>query len=709
MHDENFWKLPEIYDYAREGIIPTETMLQQNRWNAYNGMSYGPNGKITTLNTRVLDIAVSQKKLDSLAQEISTAMKKMPSWAGGRMLLGLIDLRKGRLDEAKATFETLFPTFANQTGNNQYYVMYALREVGQELGAHDTCADLAIRYFEAALANSQNDGNEFQYTAGKPLMDLLKKQGRNAEARQLLIGGMKPGNQNNNNNPGYDAYRRIANAVSVGKEFQELGYPADAIKIYQKAMSNQEDLTQAKQYGGDQYLTQLKNALGKSLEQLKPESLAELLAPPAKPANSAKPKLAPTNPRTRRNSVVVEEPIEDFTSVDLIVGLESQDMMKTRMTSALVNLVGGLSKKPQLLEKTVAAIADARVRRPDDFGAAILATHIAVVSKDPAVRKAVIDDLVAMIDRLPLEPPSEKGGFTAKHRVAAMQQAQLWLVARECWKHEELRASGDKLGASAALEAAKRLSDGGYSLALLREWGQIALDAGDAKTAEQKWAEMLDLVIPKPGEKPKKVAEPATAGIGGVIRKVQATAGGNAVVAFAVAANAEVPQTQGTKGHAVTVVQFQKAAQIAMLAAENGLTDLSLKAIELSLHAGPPLEAMQEVQQGNPFGTTAQANDQSQSIIQVQQQLAAIEQIWRRKGVEDEQVYLTLRGALLPEPRPLEVFIYPQPLSNSRVKAPQSIGAIAVRAAVKAKQTDDLKQRLEAKLGQPLGELSASY
>ena len=721
MNDENFWKLPEIFDYIREGIIPTEAMLQQNRGLAYNGMSYGPDGKITTLNTRALEIATSQKKLDMLSDEIATAVKKMPSWDGGKILIGFINLRKGQVDEAKVLFEGLLPTLIRPTSNAQYYIYYTLREIGQELAAHEALSDLAIRYFEAAVANSQNDGNEFQYSAGKPLLELLKKRGRRDEARLVLINGMKSPNRSRNN-PAYEAYRRIATAVSLGKEFQELGFPADAIKTYQRALSNSDDLVQASQYGGDQYASQLKTGLSQSLEALKPESLAELLAPPAKPTTSTTP--TPSNTvspasrvvralRVSPNQAEAEPPVEDFTSIDLILSLDSPDLKKTRMASALVGLVTSLVSKPELLDKTTTALAEARAKRPDDWGAAILAAHIALASKEDTVRKVALSELVAMTERLPLEPLPEKGSMPAKLRVAALHQTQLWLVARECLKRGEDSSVGEKL-ATRSLEAARRLSDTGYALAILREWGQIAFEANDTKTAEQKWAEMLDLVIPKPGEKPKPIADPAAANASGTGRLSSTVSvlpmvpvRSTTALTTLVAANANVAAPLGVKGQAVTFAQFQKAAQIAMLAAGSGMADLSLRAIEQSLHAGPPLEAMQQVQPGNPFGGQSTVNDQSQSIVQVQQQLAVLEQIWRKNGVADDRIYATLRDTILPHGRPLEVFLYPQPLTNTRSQAPQSIGVLAVQAAVKANQADDLKQRLEARLGQPLGELTS--
>ncbi|MBC8116215.1 MAG: tetratricopeptide repeat protein, partial [Candidatus Saccharimonas sp.] len=230
MHDEKFWKLPEIYDYAREGVIPTELGVQSNRFQGFGtSYSYGQDGKITTIYTRILDMSVAQKKLDPLGEDVAAAIKKMPTWTGGKALAAMIDLRKGRIEEGKAVFTTMLPTFDNLSGNDVYYAGRAVREIGQELMAHDSCADLAIKYFELAMQNDR-DQNEFQYTAGKPLMLMLKKQGRKAEARQVLIDGTNPRENDYGNGPEYAAYRRVASAVSIGNEFKELGYPADAIK-----------------------------------------------------------------------------------------------------------------------------------------------------------------------------------------------------------------------------------------------------------------------------------------------------------------------------------------------------------------------------------------------------------------------------------------------------------------------------------------------
>ncbi len=836
MHDEKFWKLPEIYDYAREGVIPTELGVQSNRFQGFGtSYSYGQDGKITTIYTRILDMSVAQKKLDPLGEDVAAAIKKMPTWTGGKVFAAMIDLRRGRIDEAKAALTAMLPTFDNLSGNDVYYAVAATREIGQELMAHDSCADLAIKYFELALQNDRNQ-NEFQYTAGKPLMVLLKKQGRKAEARQVLIDGTNP-REDGGNGPQYAAYRRVSQAVSIGKEFKELGYPADAIKIYQRALSSSDDLQQSQQYGGGQYKQQLHDGLKKSLAELKPESLAELLAPTPKPKAVAKPA---NNQRPRQPQPKVEEVAVDPDAVDLILLLDSRELDKTKMSSALGNLIAGMAAQPAMLDQAKVALAEVRTKRPDDFGAAILATQMALSGKDEAAKKARVEELVALTNRFPLEAPSDKGTFTAKQKTAAMQQVQLWLIARDCLKHEPLRAAGETL-AQHALLAAKRQTDNAYALAILREWGQLALQAGDKPTAERLWGEMLEMVLPKPVEKKKaegggakaegekvgwavptrlknesrlsgnvgwdqrRFAAPAhhdgamiprsgaskdggptgttsdnpgmsriVLGVSSHVANVVESPSGAASAPrfFDVAPNGLTPKSQGAdaaplrddvdsgddivvgageidrvrqrqpramsrwelmlapalvgqinilaapaarpatpvaggKGGAVTLAQFEQAAQIAKLAADNGLTELALTALTKALHGGPPLEAMQEANPNNPFGQPQQVNNNSQATIKVQQQLAMLEQTLRQKGVSDDAIYALLRGTVFPESRPLEAFLYTQPLASSPGHQPQSVGALLVRAAVRAKKTDDFKSLCESRLKQPLGELAA--
>ena len=165
---------------------------------------------------------------------------------------------------------------------------------------------------------------------------------------------------------------------------------------------------------------------------------------------------------------------------------------------------------------------------------------------------------------------------------------------------------------------------------------------------------------------------------------------------------------QPSRGNVVTLAQFEQASQIAKLAAENGLDDLSIKAMTLALQAGPPIEAMQVIDPNQPFAVSRnpQDPDQSQLSRKVEERLTAIEQLWRRKAFLTRSFTTCSKSAVLPDSRPFEVFLYPRPLGLNPNQPPQSVGALLVKAAVKAGKSDEIKELVEPRLKQPLGELS---
>ena len=777
LNNDIFWQMPEIYDYARQGIIPTETSILQNAgWPGFGQIqSWGGDGKITTLMNRFLTIAATNKKFDELTKEIEATQKKVKKWDGGTALLALIDLRRGKVDEAKMALEKLLPTFKGMQQGQ-----YTRWEIGQELMPHEKCVDLAIQYFEAAIKDPDAMAqNGFQYTPGKPLVTLYKQQGRKNDARRVMLEASKVKPSRYQGNEDYEAYQRINNSTSLGNEMKAIGFPIDALRVYQEQLARSDDfISAARVFGGGTNGTQqvarmkkqLETGFQTALKELKPELLPELLTG--------------------------DDPTKGGPSVDLLLILESRDLDKTTMSSALSNLVAGIASHPQMVEKTKTALSNIRATSPGDFAALILVAQMAGTLNDTENQAAVVKQLVELVDATPLEPQPEKGGYTTKQRDIAKQQMALWLVGRECLKHDSLRASGIKLG-ERALEAARRQSDHGYALAILREWGQIALQTGDKEAAEQRWTEMLEVVIPKPVEKTKKEDGPKTSSIGdpsGIVPllvglpsssaerhnelRVQDTASPKtpkqwhnttglsletlpllvglssssaerhnelrfqdtasprtpkqwhmktglsrwemmlapAVVGqatFSVPIRMATPPAAppaGTKGNVITLAQFEQAAQIAKLAAENGLNDLSIKAMTLALQAGPPIEAIQAIDPNQPFAATRNPNnqnEQSQLTVKVEERLTALERLWQQKGFSDEVIYNLLKSAVLPERRPLEVFLYPRPLNQNPNQPPQSVGSLLVKAALKANKVDEVKQLLEPKLKQPLGELSA--
>ena len=687
-----FWQMPEIYDYAREGIIPqSEASLANSKWPGFGTIHNWGNqdGKIDTLMTRFLTMAGSKKKLNDLCREIEAAKKKLPHWEGATALLALIDLRRGNVDSAKETFEKMFPTF--KAANLAQRGQYTQWEIGQELMAHEKCSELAVKYLEAASKDpnvmQMAQMNGFEYSPGKSLIAIYTRQGRKDDARRLLLSSTNIKSRQQGNEA-WEAYQRLQRVTSLAHEVSELGFPMDAVRLYQEQLGRSEDfvvgagvfgsLSQGRQQM-QQYKQQIQTGMQAAIKELRPELLPQMLTD-----RTAKP----------------GEP--DASAIDLCLLLESRELDQAQLTSVLGKLVTGLATNPALVEPTRKRLAEVVAQRSEDISVKILEALMSQSLKESDKSAIAASQLVNLVEKTPLEPQPEKGGFAVKQREAAMQQVGLWLVAREFLKHESLRADGQKL-AQRAFEASRRLADNGFSFAILREWGSIALKGGDKQEATRRWSEMMEIVIPKPGDKSK---QPLADGEKGDTANVPATG------------NPTKPSTDGSpkeKLAVVTLGQFEQLTQLAKLAAENGLEDLSFEAMGRALQSGPPIEAMlaidinQNVSSGNN-----EENQTSPVAAKVHERLTMIEHVWRQKGILDEAIYHVLERAVVPEARPYEVFLHPNSLVDTNpnnqvqtvLQTPQSIGALLAAATVKAGKVDRLKELVEPRLKQPLGEVS---
>ncbi|MBS0202102.1 MAG: DUF1583 domain-containing protein [Planctomycetes bacterium] len=709
---EIFWTLPEIYDYARQGIIPTESSLKAGgAWAGFGRIQHWTSeGRIATVMTRFLTVATQAKKLDELATEVEQAQEKFKNWQAGTPLLALIDLHRDRVPAARAALEKLLTTMKGP----QIVGEYTHWEIAQELLKHESCINLAIQYLEAAVKNRDlMRNNDFDNSPAKLLVATYKNHGRREDGRKLLHQIANQKDSRSRYDQQYESYRRIRSTISMGNEFRALGYPVDAVRLYQRAMTNPQDVTNAQRWDSD-IKKEMQTGFQAALTALKPESISEILT----------------------GTVETTDGVQSV-PVDLILMLESHDLSTTTMNSVIVKLMTDLVTRPGMIQKTKQALAEIRTKRPDDMAALILAAQASLAAGDTNAVTATVSHLVELVDRAPLEPAPAQGGFTSKQREIAGQQAALWLVARDCLKQDTLRPQGEKL-AQRALEASRRNPDPGFTLAILREWGQIALTNGDRETAERLWTEMLQIVLPKPTEKSRKPEERKTT-LHSAPEWIEQT--GQSVDAILVTSMTPVrplsrweqmiaPMIVGQfavptpfapaatpsanpvrlRGNVVTLPQFQQAAQIARMASENGFADLSIKAVAQSLHSGPPIESIQDQNIG-PGGFPVIAQQESSehcAVIQaVVEQLIGIEYSWRTKKLDDETIYQTLKHVVLPDNRPLEVFLYPRPLSQRPEQSPQSVGLLLVQAAARANKLADLKAEIEPRLQQPLGELPA--
>ena len=697
MNADVFWQMPEIYDYARQGIIPaSESALSNGKWPGFGQIqSWGnQDGKIVTLMSRFLSMASSRGKFDDLARDVKAAQEKVPQWEGGTALLAMLELRRGKIEGPKETFEKMLTTLKwDSTGQ------YTTWEIGQELLAHEKCTGLAIQYLELAMKDpnviQMMQMNGVQYSPAKTLVALYKQHGRQEDARQLLLS-TRNAKSNRNQGEAWEAYNRIQSATSLGTELKSLGYPVDSIRLYQEQLGRSEDFVVAiGVFGGsnpgqqiEMLKNQLQNGLQSALKELKPEQLPQLLLEDSKRAGNS--------PDPNKS-----------TQTELFLLFESRDLDQIQLTSVFGKMVKSLGANPSLTQKIRHSLSESLAQRPSDMPLKVLEVLLGQQTKDTDASTKAVAELIDLVDRTPLEAPPAKGSIPPKQRDAARHHIGLWLVARECLKDDSQKENGRKLG-ERALEGARHQTDNSFALAILREWGSISLQAKDKDGAKKRWAEMLEIVVPKQADKSKSKPDDDNRAVAAAT-----PAAGPATPANAVPAAAPVTSA-AHKGPVITLAQFEKIAQISKLAIENGIEDLSFDAISLGLQSGPPVEAMVAIDL-NQIGRNNPNQQQSQVGVKVYEQLATLERLWREKEANDASIYAALERAVLPESRSIEVFLHPKPLTdqnrnyNGNNQPPleelKDIGALLAAAAVKANRVDRLKQLVEPRLKQPMGEI----
>ena len=130
--------MSEIYDYAREAIIPKAPVARLlPALVPVHAAQFHADGSVDirqSAASRLLDLAERRDQLDQLAGEIEAARKKMPAWTAGDVLLALVRCRAGRYDEARR----LVPPGARkpQEGSDRLNVhVRMVRRLGSRLGA----------------------------------------------------------------------------------------------------------------------------------------------------------------------------------------------------------------------------------------------------------------------------------------------------------------------------------------------------------------------------------------------------------------------------------------------------------------------------------------------------------------------------------------------------------------------------------------------
>jgi tetratricopeptide (TPR) repeat protein len=643
-----FWEMPDVLEYAWEGMVPTPSMVQANRWHGFDSVyAVNSDGTLSTPCNRILDLAAEQNKLEDLARRVADSLHKLPTWKGGKVFSQLVELRRGNVDLARTSFETMLPAMSKLALASENQV---LLEVAQELMYHASCVELAVRYFELANSYHRSFETGYETTPYNPLVELLKSTGRRDEAHRVLVQFVKLRQYNRLNRTA-----SFADAEVLGGEFRKLGFPVEAVRLYQRILSHPHF---SRQDSAHSTKFQLIRELRVTLSELSPDAMESLLMPPAP---------AKTRPEEENTFTALQEAefVADFDVCQLDPSRAPDgDFQEGVLESHAADLIAEIGAIPNLVERAQATLARRRVLLPDDFDTAILAAHLALASGRDVDQK--LNDLIALMDRIPVAARPEKGELSEKPRTAALKQVPLWLIARQCLVREDRKELGEKL-AVRALEASRAQSDNHFAIALLYEWGTIALKGNDAVSATRHWNLMVELSITD-SDKGRNFADGAP--------RVKPVA---------------------------MIRQWERGYSMAAMADSRGLTEFSMAVVARLLHGGPPRDTLASPDQSNLFGDQQMGDDAAQRIHELVSKSLLD---WRRRGADAAQIYELLRGIVFPEDRPREIYLYPTALRR-HVEDSESLGTHLIQAAIRVKKTEEIMQVAEQRGVNPMSALPA--
>ncbi len=628
------------------------------------------NGLVTTPVTQLLDASDRQGKLDALAVEVAEAVKRSPDWAGGKALLAILKARRGKVAEARAELEPM-------TNKDSSVPMYARMIISQEIDKVESLRDVALKLLEVAVAENpeQITGNlnSFEYGPGRRLALLYKQAGRAKDARDLILKIAKVPGDFSMYDASYAGYQKVQETVSIASLLDELGYPADAARFYSEIANDTQALEEVRQmYGGNQdpYTSQITAGLEKSLQGMDPETLARTLRTTLIPKPDAK----PGEPR-----------------LDLVLLCHPRDLDKTGVICLFAESIKGLKGQKELLTEVRETLERLVATHPDDLSVLAASAMVAGLDGNAEALASPVERLARLVDAHPLEALPANGRANARQREEAMRQIVLWVVAREASKYDATRSTGDKL-ATRALEAARRQLDNRWTLAMLREGGQDALDRGDRLGAETSWRAMLKMVMISP-----IVARLSNPAASSMVRHGPCQEGCLRPAAGGLA----VPPGSSV----ITLERFEQVAQLAKLAVDHDLTNVSIEALRDVLAKGPPVTplAIGNANTARVVIRRAGSEPQVDPVAQkVEEHLFILDAYWVKGKADPVALYEVYREAVLPRARPNEIFLYARPLSMASMKLPRSVGALLVRWAVKAGKADELKAAIEARQSGPL-------
>ena len=229
LYSEDIWQLPEIYQFAKEAVIPREDS-EGDPWEAaLDYSSIDQQNHLEGVLTRMLAITRKQQRLPELRNEVASALQKRPDWVAGKALLAVIDIQMGEKERGRKEWQLVFDDPKADVPGLARFILC------QELEFYAGVEDIAIKAMEGGVDEVMRDGNfQFSYSPARKLAWWYELTGRNEDAKKLLVRmagveGDEPFYQG-----GYSEYMRVENGIGVAQELVRSGDPIEAVRLYNR-------------------------------------------------------------------------------------------------------------------------------------------------------------------------------------------------------------------------------------------------------------------------------------------------------------------------------------------------------------------------------------------------------------------------------------------------------------------------------------------
>ncbi len=457
--DDRWWQLKQVRDELKSVIVPQSTANVSDQWKIFGRVQ----GQTTetgfiTVWTRLLTDAASQKTLDPMAADVEQGMKQWSEWAGGAVMLAMIDLRRGRIDAGRAALEKLFPELEEAFQSRPLMAW----EIAQELALHKESLDLSVKYFTVAIRQAGRPDWQSSPSPALALIDAYVRHDRTPDARKLLLESVPATIRRGANPRVIPSSADVSQVLSITRKLRSLNFPMEAIEIYLAALQR----TEGTLIGGYDPSPVLNSALIWAFGELKSDTFVQYL-----------------------------ERFDATGPLNLGLFVRQTDPARGRMQCRWDALLTEIARDADLKARAQAAIARICRAQSDTLAPLILSSQLSFAAGDREQAADAVAKLVRLIDKQPLRKESDLAITREQQRLAETDQIALWLVARECLTQPALVESGKKLGRR-AIEVSRPISNVEFSYAILTEWIRIADEAGDSVSAARMKAELALL----PGE-----------------------------------------------------------------------------------------------------------------------------------------------------------------------------------------------------------------